>query len=165
MVDKRINQLKNETAIKNFHYNRFLLLRYILAGFFFSNLYWTLALFMSKSIFILIPVILLLLTIPAIFEHARLYGDITAEAQNKLRYHFIYQYVQMIFNLVLLVLTITRWGYHNLFPFLTNTSTARAVIIFILLVGIVMSISCLNRIKNIYLQKDKHYKYIKELAK
>lgn len=165
MVEKSKNQLKKETAIKNFHYNRFLLLRYILAGFFFTNLYWTLALFMSKNIFILIPVILLLLTIPAIFEHAKLYGDTTTEAQNKLRYHLIYQYVQMIFNLVLLVLAITRLGYQKLFPFLANTSTAHVFIISILLVGIFMSIITVTRIKNIYIQKDRHYAHIKEFAK
>ena len=62
-------RLEKETSVKNFRYNRFLLLRYLLAGFFFMNLYWGLSLALSQSWVALLPFGLMVLNLPAIAEH------------------------------------------------------------------------------------------------
>lgn len=160
-----MTELKKETALKNFRYNRFLLLRYLLAGFFFSNLYWLLMLFMSHSWYALLPASLMLFMLPAIAEHAKLYGDMTDQIENKLRHNKFYHSIQLGLNLLLLVLSFTAGGYRRLYPFLATSSQARAAIATILLVGIFLSAFCIQRIKRIYLQKDKHYEYIQEFAK
>ncbi len=165
MSKKGTAELKKETAMKNFRYNRFLILRYLLAAFFFSNLYWLLMLWMSRSWYGLLPASLLILTLPAIAEHAKLYGDMTDQIQGKLRHHKFYQSIQLGINLVLLVISFTQGGFQRLYPFLTVSSQARAALVTVLLVGIILSAFCIQRIRRIYLQKDKHYSYIKEFAK
>ncbi|MBO1307976.1 hypothetical protein JZO70_17510 [Enterococcus sp. 669A] len=165
MSKKGTRDIKKETALKNFRYNRFLILRYLLAGFFFSNLYWLLMLFMSRSWYALLPASLFILTLPAIGEHAKLYGDMTDQIQNKLRHHKFYLSIQLGMNLVLLVISFTEGGFQRLYPFLTTSSQAKAALVTILLVGIFMSAFCIHRIRRIYLQQDKHYEYIQEFAK
>lgn len=87
MDKETVSQLKKETALKNFRFNRFLLLRYLLAGFFFTNLYWLLSLAMSKSMWSLLPLGLIVLSVPAIAEHLRLYGYPSDDVRNQLKWH------------------------------------------------------------------------------
>ncbi|GCF93606.1 hypothetical protein NRIC_14970 [Enterococcus florum] len=165
MRKREAAELKKETALKNFRFNRFLILRYFLAAFFFSNLYWLLMLFMGRSWSALLPLSLIILAVPAIMDHARLYGEMSDQVQQKLRHHSFYQYVQLILNGFLLVVSLTDSGIRRLFPFLTATSEAKAAIFSVLMIGIFMSAFCLHRIQRIYRQKDKHYGYIKEFVK
>ncbi|MGM0165399.1 hypothetical protein IGI39_000341 [Enterococcus sp. AZ135] len=165
MDKETVSQLKKETALKNFRYNRFLLLRYLLAGFFFTNLYWLLSLAMSKSIWALLPLGLIVLSVPAIAEHLRLYGYPSDDVRNQLKWHRLYQITQLITNVILLVSVLTNLGFEQAFPFFTNTVTSKGFVSCILLVGSLLSGVILKRIKSIYSQKDKHASYITEFSK
>ena len=156
MDKETVSQLKKETALKNFRYNRFLLLRYLLAGFFFTNLYWLLS---------LLPLGLIVLSVPAIAEHLRLYGYPSDDVRNQLKWHRLYQMTQGIINLVLLVSVLTNFGFEQVFPFFTNSATSKGFVSCILLVGMLLSGIILKRIQSIYSQKDRHASYITEFSK
>lgn len=156
--------LKKKTAVKNFRYNRYLMLRYLLAGFFFSNLYWGLALLMTSSIFALLPFGLLLLSVPAIAEHVRLYGFASDEVKNKLQFHKMYQQIQAAINVFLLLSCITGMSFSKLYPFLTNTIETRLATSSVLLAGIILSLIKLKRIQMIYINQDQHYQAIQRFA-
>ena len=165
MRSRGLSDMKKITAMKNFRYNRFLLLRYLLATFFFANLYWALALIMSRSLFAALPAGLIILMIPAISEHLRLYGYLSDDIQGRLQFHLIYQKLQMGINGFLIILVFMNSIFEELFPFFVNTTNARAATVFILLIGILISGIIIKRINKIYQQKDRHYHYIKEFSK
>lgn len=165
MDKKTASQLKKDTALKNFRYNRFLLLRYLLAGFFFTNIYWLLSLAMSKSAWALLPLGLLVLSVPAIAEHLRLYGYPSDDVRDQLKGHRLYQITQAITNVVLLVSVLTNLGFGQVFPFFKNNATSKGFVSCILLAGILLSAVILKRISSIYSQKDKHASYITEFSK
>lgn len=165
MDKETVSQLKKETAMKNFRFNRFLLLRYLLAGFFFTNLYWLLSLAMSKSAWALLPLGLIVLSVPAIAEHLRLYGYPSDDVRNQLKWHRLFQITQIITNVILLVSVLTNFGFEQVFPFFTNSTTSKGFVSCILLAGILLSAVILKRISSIYSQKDKHASYITEFSK
>ncbi|MGG5373250.1 hypothetical protein [Enterococcus sp. AZ196] len=165
MSKRNSNQLKKETALKNFRYSRFLLLRYLLAGFFFTNLYWALLLKMSHSPWVILPVLLIAISIPAIAEHLRLYGYPSDDVSDQLKFQRLYQRIQLSINGILLISILTNIGYSDLFPFLSDTFATKGAIIFIQLVGILLSEVVLRRVKKIYQQQDKHLSYITEFIK
>ena len=165
MDKETVSQLKKETALKNFRYNRFLLLRYLLAGFFFTNLYWLLSLAMSKSMWALLPLGLIVLSVPAIAEHLRLYGYPSDDVRNQLKWHRFYQRTQLAVNGILLLSVLTNLGFSQVFPFFTNNTTSKGFVSCILIVGILLSGIILKRISSIYSQKDKHASYITEFSK
>lgn len=165
MDKESISQLKKETALKNFRYNRFLLLRYLLAGFFFTNVYWGLSLAMSRSAWVLLPLGLLVLSVPAIAEHLRLYGYPSDDVRNRLKWHRLYQMTQMITNVILLLSVSTNVGFEHVFPFFTNNGSSKGFAGCIMLAGLLLSGVILKRIASIYGQRDKHASYITEFSK
>lgn len=165
MDKESVSQLKKETALKNFRYNRFLLLRYLLAGFFFTNLYWLLSLAMSKSMWALLPLGLIVLSVPAIAEHLRLYGYPSDDVRDQLKWHRLYQITQIVMNIILFAAVLTNLGFEQVFPFFTNNMTSKGFVSCILIVEIMLSGIILKRINSIYSQKDKHASYITEFSK
>lgn len=59
---------KKEFKEKSLYYNRYFSLRYLTAGYFFVNFWWLIALAMGGSEVVLLPLALLLLCVPAIWE-------------------------------------------------------------------------------------------------
>ncbi|MHC5372913.1 hypothetical protein ACYSNU_03850 [Enterococcus sp. LJL120] len=157
------NSQRKATAARNFRYNRFLMLRYFLAILFFANLYWGVFLLASGSVFSFLPIVLLLLTIPTIYEHVRLYGDKTENITSELKFNLLFHYSQTAVNLVLILITLTGVGYQQAFIFLTNSVAAKGFIIAVLLIGLALSLSCIRRIQKIQHQRDTHYHYLQEL--
>lgn len=155
-------RLEKETAVKNFRYNRFLLLRYLLAGFFFMNLYWGLSLALSQSWVALLPFGLMVLSLPAIAEHLRLYGYPSNEIKGQLDQHWRYQWVQLGANLVLVVMCWAESGFQMVFPFLNADSSSRGFVSCILLSGVLLSLLSLRKIAKIYANLDRHARYIDE---
>ena len=155
-------RLEKETAVKNFRYNRFLLLRYLLAGFFFMNLYWGLSLALSQSWVALLPFGLMVLNLPAIAEHLRFYGYPSKEIKGQLDQHRRYQWVQLGTNLVLVVMCWAGSGLQMVFPFLNADPSSRGFVSCILLSGILLSLLSLRKIAKIYANLDRHARYIDE---
>ena len=60
-----IERQRRETALKNTFFNRYLLLRYTIALFFFGNIYWLLNQFIRPSFVIVLPITLIILAILA----------------------------------------------------------------------------------------------------
>lgn len=156
-------QLRKETAETNFRYNRFLLLRYLLVFFFFTNLYWALASFLSQDyLALIISSFLLVVGGFAVSEHVKLYGDRSNQVELKLHYNRLYHLFQLIVNTYLFLVSITGWGFTWMFPFLNDYFQVRLFIMGIVLVGSGLSWVCLRRIRAISQKEDKHYQYIKE---
>lgn len=155
---------KNEVAKRHFRYNRYLLLRYSLAILFFSNIYWGLALLLDQKRAVLLPLGLLVLSLGAISEHVKLYNQ-KEQAPPRLQLNFYYHLIQLGANLFLLGLTFLTFDFTKLFPFFTNSSQARGLLLTLLLTGSLLSLLCLRRMRLIHQNKDKHYGYIKEYEK
>lgn len=157
---------KEKTAVKNFSFNRFLMLRYLLMVFFFTNLYWFLALFISKKTAAWLPFVLLLTSLKAIIEHVVLYGkDAKGVTSKHLQGNKFYHQIQILVNIILMVIVATNKGYLYFFPFLTELTQTRILMVIILFIGFVLSFVCLRRIQAIHHQTDKYFQYIKEFEK
>lgn len=113
----------------------------------------------------LLPLGLIVLSVPAIAEHLRLYSYPSDDVRNQLKWHRLYQITQTITNIVLMVSVLTDLGFEQVFPFFTNNVTSKGFVSCILLVGILLSGVILKRINSIYSQKDKHATYITEFSK
>jgi len=60
---QKIEQQRREMALTNTFFNRYLLLRYSIALFFFGNVYWLLNQFISPSLIIIFPIMLIVFSI------------------------------------------------------------------------------------------------------
>ncbi|WP_067838997.1 hypothetical protein [Amphibacillus sediminis] len=165
MKVEQLNPLRQETAIKNFRFNRFLLLRYLLAVFFFINLYWFLALVMSRSVMMLLPLSLLVICTGAVMEHVKLYGEKSNHLDKHLHINFTYHCIQVVVNVGLGLTSMTGLAHTHVYPFLADSVQLRLTLAAILVIGIIMSLICIKRIRAIQRQADKHFQYMQEFEK
>ncbi|WEV60740.1 hypothetical protein OZX68_00335 [Streptococcaceae bacterium ESL0729] len=147
---------KQEFTMKNMYFNRFMLIRYATALFFFSNLYWAIFALGTRSVLALIPVFLLILSIPVLFEHVNLYGNHTNLLPATKRYYLL----QVIMNLVSLAL-IPSSIFGQVFSFVKNTQEARIFTASILALGILIGALILLKLKKISLNEDRQFIRIK----
>lgn len=106
-----IERQRRETALKNTFFNRYLLLRYTIALFFFGNIYWLLNQFIRPSFVIVLPITLIVLAILATVEQFRLYG----KRDERLKVTQMFIRSQAVIQMGLLVLTWTSL-FTTLFP-------------------------------------------------
>lgn len=144
---------RREMALKNNAFNRFMLLRYSLAIFFFANLYWFLILLGSRYILLLLPLILLLLMIRACVEQFKLYGS----QHSCLLWSKRAFAVQGVAQVVLLIYLGFAAKIELLFPVFANTLTAKSVLIALQLLGFGLVYYNIKRINQIQANKDKYY--------
>ncbi|MBE6169603.1 MAG: hypothetical protein E7152_08100 [Enterococcus casseliflavus] len=156
---------QKKMAEKNFRFNRFLFLRYVLAVFFFANLYWLLAAIASNALLLILPLSLLVLAILAIGEYVRLYGSYSEQIAGKLRWTRLFYLCQLTMNLLLYVVCFFSPLFSFVFPFLDNTLVNRGVLALWLGVGLALAALCLQRVNKIRRKKDTYYGYIKEYKK
>ena len=147
-----IERQRRETALRNTFFNRYLLLRYTIALFFFGNIYWLLNQFIRPSFVIVLPITLIVLAILATVEQFRLYG----KRDERLKVTQMFVRSQSVIQMGLLVLTWTSW-FTTLFPIFENTQAARLFVFVILLLGLGLCLLNLKRIQEIYERKDKSY--------
>ena len=119
---QEIERQRRETALKNTFFNRFLLLRYSIALFFFGNIYWLLIQFIRPSLVMIFPIILVVFSILATVEQFRLYGKRSV----RLGITQMFVRLQAIISTGLLVLTWTSW-FTDLFPIFENNQVARVL--------------------------------------
>ena len=155
-----IERQRRETALKNTFFNRYLLLRYTIALFFFGNIYWLLNQFIRPSFVIVLPITLIVLAILATVEQFRLYG----KRDERLKVTQMFVRSQAVIQVGLLVLTWTSW-FTTLFPIFENNQTARFFVFVILLLGLGLCLLNLKRIQEIYERKDKAYQHFIQLEK
>lgn len=157
---QKIEQQRREMALTNTFFNRYLLLRYSIALFFFGNIYWLLNQFINPSPIIIFPIMLIVFSILATIEQFKLYRN----RKEKLGITLMFVRIQMLISIGLLVLTWTSW-FKNLFPIFENNQVARLFVFVVLLLGLVLSLLDIRRIKKIYKRTDKIYQQFVQLEK
>lgn len=154
---------KEKTSLKNMEYNRYILLRYSLALFFFANLNWFITLLMDGSIFLFVPLLLLVYAIFPITEQVKLYG--TENKNYQLKQMKKYFNVQLTLNIVLWFLSLYEPFYNIAFPFMANDVQGFSGISIVLMIGSVISIACLRKIGKIHNHQDRTYKQVLKFKK
>ncbi|NBJ69547.1 MULTISPECIES: hypothetical protein [Clostridia] len=156
-----MEQNRKKLSLKAMYFNRYLLVRYISALFFFTNLYWFISLFMSNSLLCFIPLLLMIALVISITEQVKIYSKHTNNAI----------YTKYCFIMLLLTnvwLGISIWfssTFTHLYPFLLDEEKSRILILIILCAGILLSTLVLYRLERIKHNADKHYKRMKQYEK
>lgn len=157
---KTVSEQRNEFSLKTFKFNRFMLIRYSLALFFFSNIYWLM--YIGPKIFpAVIPLLLILLSLVTIAEHVRLFSKHSNQLPHSQRYFTI----QLFINGVLMLLSINNQMFVRFFPFMQVNNTAKLFMYSILSLGIIISLFNLYRIKQIKMNTDKAFIRIQNYEK
>ena len=151
---------KHEASIKYLYFSRYLMIRYVVTIFFFTNLMWFI---ISASYGSVIGIVLSLImgvysAIASLEQLSKMHNR-----KSDIPITRIYLYVQMAFNVVLAILTFTPVG-KTLFPFAINHDV-QYFLLALLLVGILLAALCEYRIRQILKDKDRYYKVIETFKK
>lgn len=140
------------------YFNRYLLVRYVLALFFFTNIYWLLSLLMSGSSLFFIPLALILLLLSSVAEQIKILSKHTNQAIYT-KYYFT---TQLITNVLLMFLSSFSSIFTQLYPFLINQLRSQILVLSVLAIGVLLSSVIVYRLYQIKHNKDKHYYRIKK---
>jgi hypothetical protein len=151
-----LKENKNKTRLKSFYFNRYLLIRYLTAGYFFMNLYWFILLVGFRKLTAFIPLILLIYLTAVITEQVKQYN----EPSNNLPYAKRFYWLQLEINLVLALITFTPI-FSSFYPFVTDRG--RTLVLALILVGVLGCLVIEHQIYKISNNKDGYVKHIKEL--
>lgn len=157
---KKLQKSREETSLKTMYFNRFLLIRYITAILFFSNLYWFSALLISNKVATVVPGGMLICMSVVALEQFTFFNAPTDNAKKSI----ISYKIALIINAILMVAVISPL-FSQLFPFLTNNMKSKMLILSIITIGIILCSICLERLQKIKDRKDKQYKYAKQFEK
>lgn len=157
---RKLNQQRQETSLKNTYFNRYLLLRYSLALFFFGNIYWLLIQLTTRTWLMLIPMILLVLIVLACVEQFKLYGKREANLGKTKRA----LQVQVVVQVFSLLATLTPW-FSMVFPIFADSLVARLFLFMILGLGFALLVFNLRRIQEISQNTDKAYLRYRQMEK
>ena len=160
MEKDSLDKARKEVSLKNMYFNRYLLVRYVSAAFFFANLYWLLLSAAVKSYVAILPVILLIAMIFVIAEQVGLYH----EHKSCLRKTIIYFKIQIVVNICVLV-SLMPFININVLPFIAKSSLNLEILIMVIGIGVVLSLIILSRLKKIKFDRDKHLGRIRDFEK
>ncbi|MGX7149932.1 hypothetical protein [Enterococcus ureasiticus] len=146
-------ELIKQSKLRSIYFNRFLLFRYTTALFFFVNLYWSILSFSALSIWIILPLLLIVIDIAIIIEQTTKYWH----PSNRL---FITKtgYAIQIFSNLLGIITILIGHQPLLFPFIN--SEGRGLLLTCLVVGCLVSIVVEGRVWKIEHDKDAYLRHM-----
>ncbi|WP_165006165.1 MULTISPECIES: hypothetical protein [unclassified Enterococcus] len=160
-AEKRNQELeKKKLSIKMMYYNRYLLIRYLTAFFFFIHLNWLALLLFAGSDWLVLPLGLLIAILPAVWEQVLLYR----KHQSVVRMTRNYFFVQMISNLFLFGILFTD-SYEELFPFMANSMETKQIVSLMIVSGIFICVFVQHRLKQIATDQDRHFGRIKQYEK
>jgi len=150
------------TGLQIMYFNRYLLVRYVTALFFFSNFYWMISLlFYRKNIFVVLPLILMIMMGVSIAEQIKIFHN----HSNNVPYTK-WCYILMIIAEIFLILTSSSSrAFSLLYPFMKDGMRSRSIIITILFNSILLCTFILHRLQLIRNNEDKQYQRIKEYEK
>jgi len=154
----QIEKNRKMLSLKAMYFNRFLLVRYATALFFFTNLYWLIFLLLSKSSFVYIPILIMAILTISMAEQVKIYHTHTNHPPLT-KYSFI---AMIAVNFILIVPTCFPYTFSRLYPFLEDQRKSRILILILLSAGILLSAFILYRLKKIRNDEDQAYKRIKE---
>lgn len=151
---------KHESSIKYMYFSRYLLIRYVVTIFLFSNLMWfIISAYYGNRIGIIAALIMGVYSAVASFKQL-------SKMHNRKRdipITRIYLYVQLVFNVVLGISLFTPLK-KAIFPFVINQDTMYFMLGF-LLIGICLCLLCEYRIRQIIKNRDRYYKVIETFKK
>ncbi|API92142.1 MULTISPECIES: hypothetical protein [Virgibacillus] len=153
-----MEQNRKKLSIKSMYFNRYLLIRYVSALFFFTHLYWLISMFMSGSTLFFIPLMLIIALVISIAEQVKIYSNHTNNAK-RTKYCFI---MLLLTNVTLILSVCFSSIFTHLYPFLFNQDKTRILVLVILFIGILLSVFVLYRLNQIKHNEDKHFKRIKQ---
>lgn len=154
----QIEQNRKMISVKSMYFNRYLLVRYVSALFFFTNLYWLISLSMSDSSLFVIPLMVIIAFVISAAEQVKIYSNHTNDAKYT-KYCFA---VQLVINVILLVLTCFSFAFTKLYPFLIDQAESKLFVLVMLMIGVLLSAIVLKRLDKIKHDEDKHFQRIKE---
>ncbi|RHW53637.1 PTS cellobiose transporter subunit IIA [Lactobacillus bombicola] len=160
MINKKENQAdyqrkNHEDSIKYLYFSRYLMLRYIVVIFLFTNLFWLLILIQYQTWFgvVIAGIMTLIATAAAIEQLAKLHNRKSAVPITQ-----AFLWLQLVVNLLLagsLFLPIRV----DLFPFI-NTNNICYLILAILFIGVILAYWSIKRIHQIINNRDRYVKVI-----
>lgn len=156
----KIAKKKHEDSIRYMYFSRYLLIRYIITIFFFTNLMWLIIDVNYHSVLgiIVAAIITTYSGIASIEQLTKMHNRRREVPISK-----IYLEVQAVLNIILMILTFLPFGKH-LFPFIEN----RSVMLFmltLLLAGILLCVWGEYRIYQIMNNRDRYHKVIETFKK
>lgn len=154
---ERIEKRRQQTSLKTMYFNRFLLIRYITASFFFVNLYWFFSLIISNTIWSLVPGVNLVFITIATFEQCVM---VSSPIDNANKTIIAYKEI-LIVNILLILASVTPL-FNCLFPFLIISTKSYYLILGIIIIGIIFCSISLKRLEKIKNCTDKQFKYVKK---
>lgn len=151
---------KKQFSLKNMYFNRYLAVRYLTAGFFFTNLNWLGLLLLAGSKWLWLPLLLMIAVLPAVAEQVRLYQHHENVAPRTNQYFRL----QLIINILLAAASFSPL-FQSLFPFMAQNDQGRLLVLAITLVGILLSVLIQQRLKKISTNHDQQYVRIQQYEK
>jgi len=148
-------QAREKLALKNMRFNRFILLRYSLALFFFANLNWFIFMLPSRSLMIFFPAAMMVTALFSIKEFLVLYSSSQKITLKKTRTYFL---SQLVLNSSFVVFSLHGGFYSSAFPFMRDNLYGTIGTISVLAFGAVLSSFCLGKLSAISKDKDRGYK-------
>lgn len=153
-----IEQNRKKLSIKSMYFNRYLLVRYVSALFFFTNIYWLISLLLSDSSLYIIPLGLIIVLLFSVAEQVKMFGKHTNNAK-----YTNYSFMILFFtNIVLIIPTCFSSSFNQLYPFLLVQEKSKIFVLVILTFGILLSALILYRLYRIKHNEDKHYERIQQ---
>lgn len=143
---------------KNLYFQRLLFLRYLVAFFFFVNLYWLLAASMARQVILFIPAVMLLFSVGSISEFIRLYGLKEAIVRKQLFFTYWYFRFQAGVTSFLFLVTFFRMK-EIIFPYFAVQSMMY-IRIFLFIMSL-FSLLGMNKLNKIFQNKDRHWRWIR----
>jgi len=151
---------KKQFSLKIMYFNRYLVIRYLTAFFFFINLNWLVLLLIARSSAWLLPLSLLALIVPAIGEQVILYRTHT----NRAPWTSNYFKIQGMMNVGISGLLLTPW-YRSFFPFMSNDHSTKLFLLALFVSGIFVCGFCWFRLEKIERNQDRQYQRVKQYEK
>lgn len=155
MKTHELDSQKKKMSLKSMYFNRFLMIRYVIALFLFSNLYWFVFAIGTGNLTALVPAVLLFFAGRAIFEQI-LQLDNHRNQIPKAKHFFL---LQLIVNALILIVSLFG-SVTSIFPFFQNTNQTNSFVQVIVLFGLLLAVLNLRKIHRIENNKDTHFQRI-----
>ena len=158
LTKKELDATRRENGVKNMYYTRYFLIRYVVAFFFFINLYWALMFFFVGHLsLIIIPLIMVVFGAVCIWEQSRMHS---INQKPAVKTQFYFQSIIAV-NIVLLLAVLFE-QYTNFFPFFSERGSTKMLLLVILCLGILLSSWMLVKLGRINRKSDKQYYRIQQ---
>jgi hypothetical protein len=150
---QKIEATRRENGVKNMYYTRYFLIRYVVAFFFFVNLYWILMFFITgTAAMVIIPFLLAGFGAICMWEQSRMY---TKDQKPAVKTHFYFLTITVVNSLLIIATLFNQYRYF--YPFLSVSSTTQIFLLVILSLGILLSVWMLRKLSRINNNSDKQY--------